>query len=88
MTAGGAALRHVIMLECASQTLAHSRMVPPATTSKITPQSHQSFLSPNLLIANKTAVESRGSAANGREQRGPGELISCTGVPILLALVP
>ena len=63
MTAGGAALRHVIMLECASQTLAHSRMVPPATTNKITPQSHQSFLSPNLLIANKTALESGGSAA-------------------------
>jgi len=47
--------------ECTSHTLAHRTMVPPATTSRMIPQSHQSFLSPNLLIACITALQMCGS---------------------------
>jgi hypothetical protein len=53
--------RGAAVWECTSQTLAHRRMVPPATTSRMTPQSHQSFLSPNLLIACITARRMCGS---------------------------
>jgi hypothetical protein len=54
--------------ECTSQTLAHRIMVPPATTSKMIPQSHQSFLSPNGLIASITARQMCGSG----DQRASG----------------
>ena len=47
--------------ECTSQTLAHRMMVPPATTSRMIPQSHQSFLSPDLLIACITVGQMSGS---------------------------
>jgi hypothetical protein len=47
--------------ECTSQTLAQRMMLPPATTSRMIPQSHQSFLSPDLLIACITVRRMRGS---------------------------
>src|SRR5215468_3744704 len=47
---------------CTSQTLAHSMMVPPATTNRMIPQSHQSFLSRSFLIVCITARWMCGSA--------------------------
>jgi hypothetical protein len=49
--------------ECTSQTLAHRMMVPPATTSRMIPQSHQSFLSPDLRIACITVGQMSGSGS-------------------------
>jgi hypothetical protein len=52
--------------ECTSQTLAHRIMVPPATTSRMMPQSHQSFLSPDLRIACITVGQMSGSGGRRR----------------------
>jgi hypothetical protein len=68
--------------ECTSQTLAHRMMVPPATTSRMIPQSHQSFLSPDLRIACITVGQMSGSGAGG-EPWGGSKLISLTVVTIL-----
>jgi hypothetical protein len=68
-TADLEALPGVTKWECTSQTLAHRIILPPATTSRMIPQSHQSFRSPSLLIACITARQMCGSGAWRQRRR-------------------